>query len=77
MSAINSIVNKFGKFLGVDGTFASWFVLLGIITQIVTCYIMKDTALSLCCGIAGVISVVLCSQKPYHIIHYLQILLKL
>ena len=65
MSAINSIVNKFGKFLGVDGTFASWFVLLGIITQIITCYIMKDTTLSLCCGIAGVISVVLCSQKKY------------
>ena len=59
----NSIINKFGKCLGVEGTFASWFVLIGIITQLLTCYIMEDTLLALCSGIAGVISVVLCSQK--------------
>lgn len=59
----NSIINKFGKCLGVEGTFASWFVLIGIITQLLTCYIMGDTLLALCSGIAGVISVVLCSQK--------------
>lgn len=62
---VNSIVNKFGKCLGVDGTFASWFVLIGIITQLLTCYIMGDTLLALCSGIAGVVSVVLCSQKKY------------
>lgn len=61
----NSIINKFGKYLGVKGTFASWFVLIGIITQSLTCYIMEDTLLALCSGIAGVISVVLCSQKKY------------
>lgn len=61
----NSIINKFGKCLGVEGTFASWFVLIGIITQILTCYIMEDTLLALCSGIAGVVSVVLCSQKKY------------
>jgi nicotinamide mononucleotide transporter len=61
----NSIINKFGKCLGVEGTFASWFVLIGIITQLLTCYIMEDTLLALCSGIAGVISVVLCSQKKY------------
>ena len=60
---VNSIINKFGKYLGVEGTFASWFVTIGIITQLLTCYIMEDTLLSLCSGIAGVISVVLCSQK--------------
>ena len=60
---VNSIINKFGKCLGVEGTFASWFVLIGIITQLLTCYIMEDTLLALCSGIAGVISVVLCSQK--------------
>jgi nicotinamide mononucleotide transporter len=59
----NSIINKFGKCLGVEGTFASWFVIIGIITQILTCYIMEDTLLALGSGIAGVISVVLCSQK--------------
>ena len=61
----NSIINKFGKCLGVEGTFASWFVLIGIITQILTCYIMEDTLLALCSGIAGVVSVVLCSQEKY------------
>lgn len=61
----NTIVNKIGKFLGVEGNFASWFVLIGIITQCLTCYIMGDTLLALCSGIAGVISVVLCSQKKY------------
>lgn len=62
---VNSIINKFGKWIGVEGTFASWFVILGILTQLITCYIMEDTALSVCSGIAGVISVVLCSQKKY------------
>lgn len=62
---VNSIINKFGKYLGVEGTFASWFVTLGILTQLITCYIMNDTALAVCSGIAGVISVVLCSQKKY------------
>ena len=60
---VNSIIIKFGKWLGVEGTFASWFVLIGIITQLITCYIMGDTLIALCSGIAGVISVVLCSQK--------------
>jgi nicotinamide mononucleotide transporter len=61
----NAIVNKIGKFLGVEGNFASWFVLIGILTQCLTCFIMGDTMLSLCSGIAGVISVVLCSQKKF------------
>ena len=61
----NTIVNKIGKFLGVEGNFASWFVLIGIITQCLTWYIMGDTLLALCSGIAGVISVVLCSQKKF------------
>ena len=62
---VNSIINKFGKYLGVEGTFASWFVTIGIITQLLTCYIMNDSAFAVCSGIAGVISVVLCSQKKY------------
>lgn len=62
---VNSIINKFGKYLGVEGTFASWFVLIGIITQLLTCYIMNEPAIAVCSGIAGVISVVLCSQKKY------------
>lgn len=60
---VNSIVNKFGKWIGVEGTFASWFVSLGIFTQLLTGYIMNDTALAVCSGIAGVISVVLCSPQ--------------
>lgn len=61
----NSIVSKIGKYLGVEGTFGSWFVTIGIITQLITCYVTNDSALSLCSGISGVISVVLCSQKKY------------
>ena len=60
-----TIINKFGKYLGVEGTFASWFVTIGIFTQLITSEIMNDTALAACSGIAGVISVVLCSQKKY------------
>lgn len=62
---VNSIINKFSKWIGVEGTFTSWFVILGILTQLITYYIMEDTVLSVCSGIAGVISVVLCSQKKY------------
>ena len=62
---VNSIINKFGKYLGVEGTFASWFVTIGIISQLLTYYIMNDSSLAVCSGIAGVISVVLCSQKKY------------
>lgn len=59
------MIENFGKYLGVEGTFASWFVTIGIITQLLTYYIMNDSALAVCSGIAGVISVVLCSQKKY------------
>ena len=58
-------INKVGAYFGIEGTFASWFVLIGLFTQLLTCYIMKDTAFAVCSGIAGVISVVLCSQKKY------------
>ena len=60
---LNKMVENFGKYIGIEGRFASWFVIIGILTQLLTCYIMGDTILALCSGIAGVISVVLCSQK--------------
>ena len=62
---MKSLIIKFGKWCGIEGTFASWFVTIGVLTQLITCYIMNDTALAVCSGIAGVISVVLCSQKKY------------
>ena len=62
---VNSIINKFGKWLGVDSNFASWFVTIGIIIQLITCYIMHEPIIAVCSGISGVISVVLCSQKKY------------
>ena len=62
----NSIISKINKsYFGIEGTFAIWFVLTGIATQILTWYLMNDSMLSLYSGIAGVISVVLCSQKKY------------
>ena len=63
---INSIIKNFGKWFGIEGTFASWFVTLGIISQLLTCHIMNESALAVCSGIAGVVSVVLCSQKKYN-----------
>ena len=62
---INLYISKFGKWISVEGSFASWFVLIGILTQLITCYIMKESAIAVCSGIAGVITVVLCSQKKY------------
>lgn len=59
------MIENFGKYLGIEGKFASWFVTIGILTQFVIAYITNDTAIALCSGIAGVISVVLCSQKKY------------
>ena len=59
----NLIINKFGKYLSVEGTFASWFISIGILIQLITGYIMNEPAIAVCSGIAGVISVVLCSQK--------------
>ena len=61
----NSIINRIGRCFGIEGTFANWFVLTGIVTQILTWHLMDDSMLSLYSGIAGVISVVLCSQKKY------------
>lgn len=39
------------------------FFLGGILLQIIVCAITNDTAISLICGVCGVISVVMCSQK--------------
>ena len=57
------MIENFGKYLGIEGKFASWFVTIGILMQFVIAYITNDSAIALCSGIAGVISVVLCSQK--------------
>lgn len=51
------------KILNIDGIFAKWFVIIGVVIQLITFYITDDTVLALISGIAGVISVVLCSQK--------------
>lgn len=51
------------KFLNIDGTFAKYFVCFGVLIQLITFYVTDDTVLALISGIAGVISVVLCSQK--------------
>lgn len=45
--------------------FGTIFMLCGILIQVITACIGGDTALSLISGIAGVISVVLCSQKKF------------
>jgi len=44
-------------------TFGNVFAFIGILLQILTFYIAKDSLLSLVCGCAGVLSVVLCSER--------------
>lgn len=51
------------KIFNIDGTFAKYFVCFGVLIQLITFYVTDDTVLALISGIAGVISVVLCSQK--------------
>ena len=50
--------------IGVDtDKFSAYFLLLGIIIQVITYVVTDDGKLSLASGVAGVISVVLCSQR--------------
>ena len=54
---------KILRLLNIEGTFALWFVLTGIATQAVVFALSDDSLLSFVSGVAGVISVVLCSQR--------------
>lgn len=55
--------NKILRLLNIEGTFAFWFVLTGIATQAVVFALSDDSLLSFVSGVAGVVSVVLCSQR--------------
>ena len=55
--------NKILRLLNIEGTFAHWFVLTGIATQAVVFALSDDSLLSFVSGVAGVVSVVLCSQR--------------
>lgn len=55
--------NKILRLLNIEGTFALLFVLTGIATQAVAFALSDDSMLSFVSGVAGVISVVLCSQR--------------
>ncbi len=55
--------NKILRLLNIEGTFALWFVLTGITTQAVAFALSDDSLLSFVSGVAGVVSVVLCSQR--------------
>lgn len=56
------MITKFYNKLNIDA-FGFWFILFGLITQIITYIFTEDTLLSIISGSAGVISVVLCSQR--------------
>ena len=60
---VNSIINKIGKLVRLDNTFANWFIFIGLIIQCLVFRLNNETVLSLISGLSGVISVVLCSQK--------------
>lgn len=55
--------DKIQSLFNVEGWFGIAFILTGIATQVATYALTKDSLLSLVSGIAGVISVVLCSQR--------------
>lgn len=55
--------NKIQSLFNVEGWFGIAFILTGIATQLATYALTEDSFLSLVSGIAGVISVVLCSQR--------------
>lgn len=55
--------DKIQSLFNVEGWFGIAFILTGIATQVSTYALMEDSLLSLVSGIAGVISVVLCSQR--------------
>lgn len=55
--------NKIQSLFNVEGWFGVAFILTGIATQVATYALTEDSFLSLVSGIAGVISVVLCSQR--------------
>lgn len=55
--------NKIQSLFNVEDWFGIAFILAGIATQVVTYALVGDSLLSLVSGIAGVISVVLCSQR--------------
>lgn len=54
---------KIQSLFNVEGWFGIAFILTGIATQVSTYALTEDSFLSLVSGIAGVISVVLCSQR--------------
>lgn len=55
--------NKIQSLFNVKGWFGITFILTGIATQVATYAFTEDSFISLVSGIAGVISVVLCSQR--------------
>lgn len=55
--------NKIQSLFNVEGWFGIAFILTGIATQLATYAFTEDSFLSLVSGVAGVISVVLCSQR--------------
>ena len=55
--------SKILSILNIDEKLGLFFILFGIMTQLFTFLSTNDTILSLISGIAGIISVVLCSQR--------------
>ena len=49
--------------INIETSFGKWFALVGVIIQLIVFYLTNDSVLALISGVAGVISVVLCSQR--------------
>lgn len=55
--------NKIQSLLRVEDYFGAWFMATGIVVQLLVFLLSEETLLSFISGIAGVVSVVLCSQR--------------
>lgn len=55
--------NKIQSLLHVEDSFGAWFMATGIAVQFLAFLLSGETLLSLISGIAGVVSVILCSQR--------------
>lgn len=67
--------NKIQSLFNVEGWFGIAFIMAGVATQAVAYALSEDSLLSLVSGTAGVVSVVLCSQRKlsFYFWGYLQI----
>lgn len=62
---MNSWLNRLKNELVGDGWFGVIFIMVGLLTKLVSYWLVGDSLLSLICGMLGIVGVVLYSQKKF------------